>query len=486
MIELVPLDALRSVEDLTAHKTDVKTRIDELHAESKGLPFTADQQTEWATLKDRMTETQNRIAELEARHAYIAELAQDDRHVERPAQASTRRTKSRIPENLHDLAAYRVVASSLDELPSLYVDGAKRVVDGLAANTASKDRLHAFLGSSGPERMIDNPGVLAERLLAVSGPLYMRAFGKYLSNSPLTTEERAALATYTNSGADGGYAVPAELDPTLIFTGDGVLNPIRQIARVETITGQEWKGITSGDVTLSRVAENTAVTPASPTLAQPRVVPTAVKGTVDFSIEVGQDWASLQGEMGRALARAKAVEESSSFIVGTGNGITGPEGIDRVADSSIVWTEATGNFGVEDLYNLENDVPPDFIANASFLAAKPIYNLIRRFSVGTVGEGSIWVRGIAAGQPPELLGYPAYVASAMDSTVADGNDIAILGDFSNFIIVDRVGMSVELIPHMFDGDGKPLGKRGLWVMYRNSSAVLVDNAFRKLRVGEGS
>lgn len=492
--QLPVLDGMRSVEDLSAHLTEVKTRIVELDTEAKGLPFTEEQQTEWAALAERKGETERRIKELQARAQYVAELAESPKHVERP-NFGARVVKSRVPDNLHDLAEYRNLARSVDELPGLYVDGAKRVIDNLNAGDKSKERLHAFLGSAGITKAIDNPGELAARILATSGPLYFRAFGKLVTNQPLSTEERAALATYTNSGADGGYAVPVELDPTLILTSDGVVNDIRRISRVETITGQEWKGVTSGAVTVSRVAENTAVTENSPTLAQPRAVPTAVKGLVKFSIEVGQDWNSLQAEIGRLLADAKDVEESDSFITGTGNGITGPEGIERVADTSIIWTQASGAFGVEDVYACETDtatgasgnpLPPRFRQNASFLANKSIYNKIRQFAVGTVGEGAIWQRGIALGRPNELIGYPAYEASEMDGAVANGNDILIFGDFRNFLIVDRVGMSVELIPHLFDGDGKPTGSRGLWAMWRNTSVILVDNAFRKLRVGEGS
>ena len=53
-------------------------------------------------------------------------------------------------------------------------------------------------------------------------------------------------------------------------------------------------------------------------------------------------------------------------------------------------------------------------------------------------------------------------------------------------IVDRVGMSVELVPHMVDGDGKLLGQRAIFAYWRNGSKILSSAAFRKLRVGEGS
>lgn len=490
MFDLVALDTLRSIEDLTAHAEAARTRLAELDTEAKGLPFNSEQQAEWAAVQDRVADASARITELTARHNVIAAFADDPKRSASgfsPMPAARRTVKAHLPDDLHDATAYRQMVGSIDELPALKVDGARKIVDTLAVSSESGERLTALL------RTIDNPGVLADRVIGASGPLYMRAFGKLMTNQPLTSTEQAALGTYTNSGADGGYAVPVELDPSLILTSDGVVNPIRQISRVIPITGKVWLGVSSGSISVSRVAENTAVTAVSPTLAQPTATPTAVKGLIEFSIEVGQDWGALQSEMARLLADAKDVEESASFITGTGNGTTGPQGITRMADTSIVWTQASGNFGVEDVYALETDpsggngLPPRFRPRASFLGNKAVYSKIRQFSAGAnIGEGNIWVRGIATGQPPELLGYPAFEASEMYGLIVNAHDILILGDFSNFAIVDRVGMSVELIPHLFDGDGKPTGSRGIWAMWRNTSLVLVDNAFRKLRVGEGS
>jgi predicted phage gp36 major capsid-like protein len=51
-----------------------------------------------------------------------------------------------------------------------------------------------------------------------------------------------------------------------------------------------------------------------------------------------------------------------------------------------------------------------------------------------------------------------------------------------FLIVDRVGLDVEAIPHAFGSNMRPLGQRGRWAMRRNSSAVLNANPFRVLVV----
>src|SRR5690606_16736435 len=117
----------------------------------------------------------------------------------------------------------------------------------------------------------------ARHILATGSPDYVRAFGKKLSGRELTERERAAIAVVGTTDA-GGYAVPYTLDPTLILTSNGSVNPLRAISRVETITGNTWKGLTSAGITVSRgPAENQPVDPTSVSFAQPDVTVQPVK-----------------------------------------------------------------------------------------------------------------------------------------------------------------------------------------------------------------
>jgi HK97 family phage major capsid protein len=63
--------------------------------------------------------------------------------------------------------------------------------------------------------------------------------------------------------------------------------------------------------------------------------------------------------------------------------------------------------------------------------------------------------------------------------------IAVVGDFSRaFKIVDRVGMNIELIPHLFGAaqGNLPTGQRGLFAYWRVGAKVLDANAFRVLKL----
>jgi predicted phage gp36 major capsid-like protein len=52
------------------------------------------------------------------------------------------------------------------------------------------------------------------------------------------------------------------------------------------------------------------------------------------------------------------------------------------------------------------------------------------------------------------------------------------GDFKQFVIVDRVGTSIDVIPHLFGAAQRPTGQRGFCMHFRTGSNVLVPDAFR--------
>jgi len=229
---------------------------------------------------------------------------------------------------------------------------------------------------------------------------------------------------------------------------------------------------------VTRSAEGTEADDNAPTTGQPEITPTRVIAEVQFSVEVDQDWPQLRSEISMLLTDAKEQEENSSFVTGDGTG-NNPGGIARtLAGTSEVAMAAAGTLDVEDLYDLESEVPVRFRRNARFLGNKNTYNKVRGLSTGSDG-GELWER-LGSGQPPELLGYPAHEASEMDSIGDADGRVLILGDFKQFMIVDRLGMLVELRPHVVGSNRRWTGQRAINAIWRNTSDVLVDNAFRVL------
>jgi HK97 family phage major capsid protein len=330
---------------------------------------------------------------------------------------------------------------------------------------------------------------VARHVVATSNPVYRSAFQKIAGGDGnlLTDAERSAVeivraASLTSSA--GGYAVPAPLDPTIIDTGSHSTNPFRQIARVVQTTTNTWKGVSSAGVTASWDAEGAEVSDDAPTLAQPTITCYKGQAFVPFSVEVQGDWAAMESDLRAMIVQARDDLEGAAFA--TGSGSAQPYGITTALDgtSSEIAPTTAETFAIADVYKVENALAARYRSNASWVANKAIYNLIRQFD--TAGGAGLWER-IGAGQPAELLGYKAYESSDMDGSInpaatAD-NFIAVLGDFRNYVIADRVGMSIELVPHLFHtSNNRPSGQRGFLAWWRTGADSVNDGAFAMLSI----
>jgi HK97 family phage major capsid protein len=366
------------------------------------------------------------------------------------------------------------------------IDEEKVIYHGHADEARAKAHIEALLRREG--RADGSRGEIAERIVATGGELYQRSFVKGLAGSPLTPEEQRALATFTGSG--GGFAVPYQLDPTIIPTSNHSVNPFRAISRVETIIGNEWKGVTSAGVTAGYAEEGAEAGDNTPTLAQPTANPERCQAFVPFSIEVEQDWGRVLEEMAALISDAKDDVEATKFTLGAGHASKEPEGLITGATETVT-AGGTAAFAVADLYKIEEALPARFRPRASWVGPRFTFNKTRQFD--TAGGAALWTylqEGLSnmvptpgnIGRP--LLGYPAYESSAMASVLTTGSKILALGDFGRyFLIVDRIGMNVEVVQHLVGENRRPTGQRGLYAYWRNTSKVLSAKAFRVLVTG---
>lgn len=477
-----------TVPEREQRQAEIRTRLAEIDAEYNGAVLPEERQQEWDDISAEYEVHTAAIAAASARAARLAVLAGNQDNHEGGTTFTPPNVIVKKPENVYDITSLRRSARSVDDLATLMRDNALRAVelnhyDSEADDDAVRSKIERLL------RTVDTKdGDLARRILTTGSEVYDRAFGKMCfagSTDVLTNEERAALAV--GATTTGGFAVPFSLDPSVIMTDAGVVNPIRQIARVVTITGKQWQGVTSAGITVSRAAEAAEASDNSPTLAQPTVTPTRVQGFVPFSFEIDQDWSQMRGELAMMFQEAKDTEEATSFVTGSGTPPQ-PEGVVTgvlAVSGSVVETATASALVVGDIFKPVDALPPRHTANASWLASKGIYNRVRQLD--TNGGANLWAR-LAEGRPSRLVDYPVYEASAMSNDISTASAVvALLGDFKKFLIVDRIGMSVELIPHLFGTSNNfPTGQRGLYAVWRNSSKVLDPNAFRLLKVNDGA
>jgi len=389
----------------------------------------------------------------------------DDRRFKNPWDLSEMRTFNRTPSEVGQELRARAISAieTMQGMNDKRREGATSII----------------------EEFDNEKGDIARMALVTSSPAYLRAFSKAARGQEhtQTPDERDAVTRAMSlTDAAGGYLVPFQLDPTVIITSDGSLNQIRQIARQVVATGDVWNGVSSGAVSWSWDAEGIEVSDDATTFAQPAITVHKAAGFVPISLEALADEQNVAQEVGRLLAFGKETLEATAFAVGTGSGQ--PTGIVTAltGGSSVVTSTTTDVFASADVYKVQGSLPARYRASASWLANNLIYNLIRNFD--TTGGAQLWER-IGGDRPAQLVGRNAYEAEAMDGTITAlaTNPVLVFGDFSNYVIADRIGMTVEFIPHLFHtGSNRPSGSRGWYAYFRSGADSVNDGAFRMLDV----
>lgn len=469
---------MNRLREINERLTVIDGELRALHdAAGEERSLTEDEQTSWDALASERDALVAERTQLEARMDRIRALADNPGNTEHGDDRSGRREGARSnPFDTSDLRM-NTPRSEVRDRALRAIEACEELPDEARAEAERKVR-----------RFDTRTGALARHILATGSPAYRSAFGKMIGGEAwdLDSDERQAVAearAMSLTDASGGFAVPFTLDPTIIDSRDGTVNPFRRIASVRTIVTDTWNGVSSAGVTASWDAEAAEVSDDSPTLTQPSIPVHKAQAFVPFSVEIQGDWAGLEEEMRREFANAKDDLEATAHAVGTGVGQ--PTGIVTALDntaSEIAPTTAE-TFAVADIYKVEEALPPRFRSRAQWAANRAIYNDVRQFD--TQGGASLWER-IGAGLPAQLIGYPVNEASAMDDgfnpAVTADNFLLILGDWQYFRIVDRVGMSIELIPHLMGANRRPTGQRGMWAWWRTGSDSVLDKAFRMLNV----
>ena len=334
---------------------------------------------------------------------------------------------------------------------------------------------------------------LSQQLLASSSPDYLRAFSKLARTSGqshgLTDREREAVSRAMSlTDTAGGFLVPFQLDPTVILTSDGSYNDIRRAARKVIATGDVWHGVSAGAVSWSFDAEAAEVSDDTPTFAQPTVTVRTARGFVPISLEAYMDESNVAQTVGTLLAEGKDDLESVVFTTGAA-GSNEPNGLitalvaaeAAVPGSVEVQSAVADTFGLADVYSLYNDLPARHRRRGVWLANNLIYTLTRQFD--TAGGSALWAQ-LGQGTPQQLLGRPVYEAEAMDGVVnaAAENYVAVFGDMNQYVIADRIGMTVEFIPHLVGANRRPTGQRGWFAYYRVGADLVFPGALRLLNV----
>jgi HK97 family phage major capsid protein len=290
----------------------------------------------------------------------------------------------------------------------------------------------------------------------------------------LKQEQRALSLT----DSSGGYLVPFEIDFAVNIVSAGSINPLLQISRVVSTVSDIWHGVSSAGVQASWDAEASEVSDDSPTFAEPAIPNYKGAAFCPFSIELAGDAPTLVSEIGKLVNDGMLQLLNEAVTNGSGTGM--PTGIITAltGGSSVVAAATADTLTAADVYNVQGSLGARWQANAHWCANLSVLNLLRQLTTG-----SQFVFPELRSDTPTLAGKPVHELSNMDGTLGGGagNDPVLLyGDFRNFVVSQRIGSAVELIPHLFGPNRRPTGQRGLYAYARYGSDSINDAAFRLL------
>jgi HK97 family phage major capsid protein len=347
------------------------------------------------------------------------------------------------------------------------------------------------------EKQLRRSGDIARRILVTENEHYREAWMKLVTRSQpfLDDDERKAVQAWEEyramadfTSASGGFGIPVFIDPSIILTAQGSGNPFLSIAKQVTVNTNRWKGVSSAGVTWAFQTEAAPATDNSPTLAQPAVDIHMARGFIPYSIEVGMDYPDFASEMSTLLSAGYDELLVQKFTVGSGSGE--PMGILTALSANTnvrVKVATAGAINSQDPYAVWKVLGQRFRRNASWLMSVGVNTGIRQLGTANVFHG--YTVNLPEGWADQLMGAAVYEDPYMPDTTtvtAATIGVAVVGDFSNFVIARNGGMEVELVPQLFQqvtagsGPAVPTGQRGWFAHARIGSNSVNDLAFRLL------
>ena len=292
---------------------------------------------------------------------------------------------------------------------------------------------------------------------------YNEAFAKFLATgNPGNVSPEIRNALSTDSDTAGGYlAAGEEFSNRLIEVVDNQVF-MRQMATVTTLTSAQSLGIPTRTTDVadadwtSELATGTA--DSSLTIGKRELKPHPLAKQITISKKLLRLNPAVADLVARRLGYKKGVTEEKAFLVGSGAeqplGVFTPSvnGIDTSRDvvtgSTTGFVTATSSVsGADCLINALYSLKGQYQAKATWIFNRTVVSLIRQIK-DTYGQ-YIWQPGISPGQPDRILNRPFVMSEYAPNTMTTGQYIGIVGDFSNYEIVDALDMQVQVLMELY-------------------------------------
>jgi HK97 family phage major capsid protein len=315
------------------------------------------------------------------------------------------------------------------------------------------------------EAIINRQGLLGGKPEDKAQAEYKQSFNAFMRHG---AEIKAAGTAMTETAADGGYAVPVELDRAIQNLAVN-MNVMRALSTVVAIGSPTYQKLVNLHGTASGWVGETAARPATGTPQFAQITP--FMGELYANPPVSQQllddaFFDVEAWLAGEVAQQFAVAEGTAFT--TGDGVTKPkgflaytfantaDGVRAFGSLQYVPTGVAADFKAttpaDNIFDLVYTLKAAHRVGAVFQMSKLMLANIRKFKTTT--NEYLWTpsavvgEGITGGTPGTLAGYPVYENEDMSAAVGANALVCAFGNFKNgYTIVDRMGTRVLRDPY---------------------------------------
>ena len=286
------------------------------------------------------------------------------------------------------------------------------------------------------------------------------------------TDELKAMQEGTDN--EGGYFVPEDFR-TQVIHNTGVPGGVhRPACTVITTSLKDGYLPTMGSVSWAAIAEEAAYGDNTPTVGQVTFTIRKAGGTVKVSNELLEDSAvNLPALLSQIFGEAQGRYEDQQLIEGDGSGEA--EGL-RTSATDGTDTDSTSAVSIADILTWYYDLPAQFRSNASISTTSSFMQQVNTLDT-TSSKGSLTAAPSAA-----LLGRPTLLFDGTGwdnaAAIATNEEVGAIGDFSNYYLIDRIGMSMRRDDSIYVANDQV----GFFARSRYDGRVGLADAFRIFKI----
>jgi HK97 family phage major capsid protein len=288
----------------------------------------------------------------------------------------------------------------------------------------------------------------------------------------LSVEEYRALQA--DLDVSGGYLRPPEQFVNQLIKAVDDVAYIRQWATVYQVAQAASMGVPTldADPADSDWTSELATGSEDSTMAfgKRSLTPHPLAKRIKISKKLLMSVPSAEGLVRDRLAYKFGITMEKAFL--TGSGHNQPLGVFTASADGISTGRdvSTGNTAsaitMDGLKEAKYTLKPAYWPRARWLFHRDVVKMIAKLK-DSYGQ-YLWAESVRVGEPDRLLGLPAFMSEYAPNTFAANLYVGLLGDFSNYWIVDAQGMELQMLVELYaetnqvgligrmDSDGQPV------------------------------